>query len=63
MSIGENLKRNRLEREMTQEKLAEAVGVTAPMITQVERGTKTITLLLANDIAKVLGCRIDDLLA
>ena len=48
---------------MTQEKLAEAVGVTAPMITQVERGTKTITLLLANDIAKVLGCRIDDLLA
>lgn len=62
MSIGENLKRIRLERGMTQEHLAAAVGVSIPMISQAERGTKTITLPLANEIATVLGCRVEDFL-
>lgn len=62
MSLGENLKRMRIERGLTQEALAKSVGVSGPMISQVERGTQTLTLPLANELANVLGCRIDDFL-
>ena len=58
MDIGGNIRRVRLERGMTQEQVAQGVGVTASMITQIERGTKHATMELGKEIADVLGCNI-----
>lgn len=62
MSIGENIKARREAVGMTQTRLADAVGVSVPMICQIERGTRVPTLPLGAQIAACLGCRIDDLL-
>lgn len=62
MSIGENIKRLRLEKGISQEELAKKVDVTRPMITQIERGTKVLTLPLGKEIARVLQCEIDELI-
>ena len=58
MDIGGNIRRVRLARGMTQEQLAQGVGVTTSMITQIERGTKHATMELGKEIADVLGCNI-----
>lgn len=63
MSIGDNIRDRRLRRNMTQAELADTVGVTAPMITQIERGTKAPSLPLAAAIAEALGCDVNGLLA
>lgn len=61
MSIGENIKNLRLLNDMTQEQLGDKVGVTISMISQIERGTKAVTLPLGKQIAEVFGCTVDDL--
>lgn len=62
MSVGENIKKYRSRKGMTQVQLAEAVTVTHPMITAYERGTKNPSLQVAFEISKVLGCTLEDLL-
>ncbi len=62
MSIGENIKNKREEKGMSQKELAEKTYVSQSMICQVERGTKVPTMLLGAEIAKVLGCGIQELL-
>ena len=47
MSVGANVRKMRLERNMTQEKLGKEVSVSTQMISQVERGTKSLTMELA----------------
>ena len=61
MNIGENIKQMRLEKNMTQGELADKVSVTVSMISQIERGVKVPTILLAKDIAQVFNCNPDDL--
>lgn len=61
MSIGENIRAYREAVGMTQTKLAAAVGVSVPMICQIERGTKVPTLPLGAQIAACLGCKLEDL--
>ena len=63
MSVGENIKKYRNRKAMTQVQLAEAVTVTPPMITAYERGTKNPSLQVAFEISKVLGCTLENLLA
>lgn len=60
-SIGENIKARRQAMGMSQNNLASAVGVSVPMICQIERGTKSVTLILGAEIAKVLQCDLNDL--
>lgn len=62
MSIGENIKNRRKAFGMTQEKLADTVGINQSMVAQIERGTKSVTLRLAADMAKVLQCDVNDFL-
>lgn len=62
MSVGENLRRMRKERNMTQEELGKKVFVSFSMISQIERGTKSLTMELAKDIADIFGCTTDDFL-
>lgn len=61
MSVGMNIREMRRMLEMTQKELAEKVSVDQSMICQIERGTKIPTILLANEIAQVLGCSLKDL--
>lgn len=63
MSVGENIRRLRRTKDYTQEQLASRVGVSQTMIAQIERGTKIPTILLGRDIASVLECTLDDLIA
>lgn len=63
MNISENVKRLRAQAELSQEQLAGKLGVAASLIAQIERGTKTLSLPLANDMARVLGCDVSDLCA
>lgn len=63
MSIGGNIKRLREDMSLTGKELGKAVNVTSSMIYQIERGTKVPNLLLSKQIAAVLGCSVEDLLA
>lgn len=63
MNVGENIKRLRLQCDMTQKKLAELVGVEQSMICQIERGTKIPTILLAQSIADAMDCSIVEFLS
>jgi len=60
--VGANIRKRRIEKGMTQQELADKVEVVKSMICQIERGSKAVSLVLANDIARVLGCSIQELL-
>ena len=62
MTIGENIRKRREEIGMKSTELAKSVQVSQPMISQIERGTKTVSLPLAAEIARVLDCEVQDLL-
>ena len=48
--------------QLTQTVLAKQVGVSTPMITQIERGTKQASAPLIADLATALGCTTDHLI-
>lgn len=52
--IGANIRRLRLEANMTQEQLAREVGVTGATISRIEAGAKDFTVGLFIDIARAL---------
>lgn len=62
MNVGEKIRSLREECGISQHELSVQVMCTQSMICQIERGTKVPTILLANEIAKVLGCTVDELL-
>ncbi len=62
MSIGMNIRARRRELNMTQKELADKVQVCQAMICQIERGTKTPTLPLGQEIAQALGVSVNYLL-
>lgn len=55
------LKAARAARDMTQQDLAEAVGVTRQTIVAIEKGDYNPTVRLCIDICKVLGKTLDEL--
>ena len=62
MNIGENIKRIREAAGLSQTELAKRVFVTRSMICRLESNTKTPSLLLAKELARVLKCSVDDFL-
>jgi len=52
----------RIQRNLTQEQLAEKINVSRPLITQVERGTKGLSVSTCKDIAKALNCTIEEII-
>ena len=58
MNIGDNIRKIRIERGMSQAELANAVGVTQTMICCVERGTKACAMQLGAEIARALECPV-----
>lgn len=62
MSVAENLRELRKKKGMTQQDVADKVGVDRSMIAQFERGSRVPTITLGRDIAVALGVSVDDLL-
>ena len=62
MAVGENIKRLREAAGLTQQELADKCGVGRTFIAQIERGAKFPSLMLADDLAKIFSCGIDELL-
>ena len=60
-TIINKVKEKRTEKKLTQEELANKVGVTRRTIMSLEKGIYIPSLLLAIDIAQVLNIRIEDL--
>ena len=60
-TLGTNIAKLRESQKLTQEELANKVGVTRRTIISLEKGSYIPSLLLAIDIAQVLNIRIEDL--
>jgi putative transcriptional regulator len=61
MKLNNRLKETRLEKELTQEALADAVEVTRQTIIAIEKGKFGPTVTLALALAGVLGVSVEDL--
>lgn len=53
--IGERLKKAKIDKNMTQEKLAEQIDVSVAFLSRVERGTSHINLKRLTQICEILG--------
>ncbi|MDZ7879268.1 MAG: helix-turn-helix transcriptional regulator [Saprospiraceae bacterium] len=60
--FGENVRRERLKRKLTQEELAHSADLHRTYIGMIERAEKNITLLNAEKIAESLYTSLGDLL-
>lgn len=60
MSIGKNLQELRKNAGLTQEALAEKIGIGRSMLAQIERGTKTLSYPMALEISRILECSLYD---
>ncbi len=60
--IGARIRAVRLQRKMTQEQLAEAVGVGVTHISHIETGNSIPSLQVVVDIINTLECSADELL-
>ncbi len=61
MSLGENLKRYRIEVGLSQKELAEQINVKQQAISLVELNKRTPSICSLKKIAKVFNCTIDEL--
>jgi putative transcriptional regulator len=61
MTVGNNLRRYRLNTGLTQEELAKAIGVTRQTVIAMEKGNYVPSVLLALMSAKVFGCSVEEL--
>ncbi len=62
MTIGENIRRKRLEYDIEQKELAKHIGVTAGLICRIERDLQQPSLSVLICIADTLHCSTDELL-
>ena len=61
MKLSEKIIELRKANGMTQEELAETIGISVPMICQIERGSKVPTMVLGRQIARVFKCSMEEL--
>ena len=63
MQINEVIRRYRKEKKLTQEEMANKLGVTAPAVNKWESGASTPDISLLAPIARLLGISLDELLS
>lgn len=61
-TFGKNVRRVRKERDLSQEALADEVGLAVTYVGQIERGLRNPTLKVVEDIARVFRVKPLDLL-
>lgn len=59
--FGRRLRQLRMERDLTQDALAQIVATSKPFISDMERGVKVPSLTMVLRLAKALECRVCDL--
>ena len=62
MSVGDNIRRIREEKNLTQACVAKQAGISQAMLCQIERGTKNPSLQIGKEIASCFGVPIEKLL-
>jgi len=62
-ALGKRIKLARIEKELTQEKLAELVGLSPTHMSNIESGTANVSLPSLVNIANALKLSVDDLLS
>ncbi len=62
MTLGENIRRKRLEYDIEQQELAKRVGVTKGFISRIEKNLQLPSLSVFVCIADALHCSTDELL-
>lgn len=62
MSYGNNIRRIRIERGLSQEELAQAVGVTGSAISRWESGQRQPNIEKLKKLSAALGVTVDELL-
>ena len=60
--FGENMKKIRLEKDMSQGEICRALGLDRAYISNVENGKQNLTISTMEKVAKALGVSIDQLL-
>lgn len=60
--FGENMKKIRLEKDMSQGDICRALGLDRAYISNVENGKQNLTISTMEKVAKALGVSIDTLL-
>ena len=60
--VGSNLRKYRLERNLTQEQLAERAGISTSFYANLERGKKSMSILTLKELASSLNISTDYLL-
>lgn len=60
-SIGDGIRSRRKKAGMTQEVLANEIGIGRSMLAQIERGSKVPTMVLGRQIARVFKCSMEEL--
>lgn len=63
MEIGEIIRRHRKNKNLTQEEMANRLGVTAPAVNKWENGNSFPDIMLLAPIARLLGITVDTLLS
>lgn len=61
-AIGKRIKIARIQKDMTQEKLAEAIELSPTHLSNIERGNGKVSLTTLVNIANILGVTVDNLL-
>lgn len=61
MTLAENIAESRKAKKLSQGELAERLGVTQGMVSQMERGMKIPTVAMLERMADVLDCSMDRL--
>ncbi len=62
MSYSEKIKRLRKDKGITQKELAEKLEISQPMLAQLERGTKALSVNMAVAIAEALKVPINEII-
>lgn len=60
MSVGSNIRKIRKLRGISQEELAERIGLTRSQISNIESGRRSTSAKRMSQIAEVLKCRVSD---
>lgn len=63
MQIGEKIRKYRKEKNMTQEEMANRLGVTAPAVNKWENGNSYPDIMMLVPIARLLDISLDTLLS
>lgn len=60
--LGDNIKRIRLRRKMSQGDICRAIGMDRSYMSAIESGKKNVTIAVVEKIAKALSVSVDELL-